>query len=94
MQVWYADDARAGGRLRYLRLWWDLLLFVGPSFGYFPNACKTWLLVKPDRLKEADMHFAGTGVRVTTDGRPCLGSPIGSKSCCDDFIATKVNEWV
>ena len=40
------------------------------------------------------MHFAGTGLRVTTDGRPYLGSPIGSKSWCDDFIATKVNEWV
>ena len=33
LQTWYADDAAAGGRLRALCLFWDLLIQHGPSYG-------------------------------------------------------------
>ena len=29
-----------------LRAWWDQVSSLGPSFGYFPNASKTWLVTK------------------------------------------------
>ena len=45
-QVWYADDGTALGSVRHLRNWWNELNSIGPSFGYFPNAVKTWLVVK------------------------------------------------
>ena len=45
-QVWYADDASGSGKLSHLRVWWDQLNFLGPKFGYYPNAAKTWLVVK------------------------------------------------
>ena len=35
-QVWYADDAAAGGKLRQLRNWWEELKEHGPKYGYFP----------------------------------------------------------
>ena len=38
-QVWFADDASAVGNLSDLR---GCLTKVGPDFGYFPNASKTW----------------------------------------------------
>ena len=62
MQAWYADDAAAGGRLRALRLFWDLLIQYGPSYGYFPKPCKTFLVIKPQLREEAALIFAGTGV--------------------------------
>ena len=46
-QVWYADDATAGGTLLHLKAWWTMLSSSGPSYGYFVNPGKTWLIVKP-----------------------------------------------
>ena len=49
-QTWFADEAAAGGRLKALRLFWDLLVQHGPSYGYFPKPAKTFLVVKrPER---------------------------------------------
>ena len=49
-QVWYADDATAGGQLQYLFNWWNQLLRCGPEYGYHANASKTWLVVKQEHL--------------------------------------------
>ena len=40
-QVWYADDAAAGGGLLHLRDWWSGLLSFGRHFGYHVNVAKT-----------------------------------------------------
>ena len=40
-QVWYADDAATCGKISALRMWWDQVSSLGPSFGYFSNAKKT-----------------------------------------------------
>ena len=47
-QVWYADDSAAGSKLEQLRTYWDLLVDIGPRYGYFPNSLKTHVLVKPN----------------------------------------------
>ena len=54
---WYADDASPGGSLGALHRWWHKLDTMGPEFGHHPNAGKTWLVVKPEHLKEAELHF-------------------------------------
>ena len=50
---WYADDASAEGKLDNLRSWWNKIQEVGPLFGYFPNAQKSWLLVNEEFLLDA-----------------------------------------
>ena len=45
-QVWYADDATASGELAKIRSWWERLVEIGPQYGYFPNASKTWMVGK------------------------------------------------
>ena len=42
-QAWYADDATAGGSLKQHQ-WWNRIVELGPDYGYFPNAMKTWLI--------------------------------------------------
>ena len=74
-QIWYADDAGATGLLIELRKWWDKLVEVGPPLGYFPEATKTWLVVKPHLEQKAQNIFDGTGVKITTEGKKYLGSP-------------------
>ena len=44
VQVWYADDGNAGGKLRLLKEWWDLLNRIGPQYGIFPKPTKTNLV--------------------------------------------------
>ena len=67
-QVLYADDSRTRGRFSSLHQWWDLLCKLGPGLGYFPNASKTWLVVKDRCHSEAMVTFAGTDVKLTSDG--------------------------
>lgn len=60
VQVWYADDASAAGALPHLRMWWESLLALGTKYGYFPNAAKTYLVVKEDMLETAAAIFNST----------------------------------
>ena len=78
-QVWFADDASAGGRLRRLREWWDTLLHIGPKSGYFPNAAKTHLLVKEEREADAIELFGNTDVIISCAGKRYLGGALGTK---------------
>ena len=48
-QVWFADDASAGGQLEHLKKM--NISQMGPEYGYYPNASKTWLVVKEVKQK-------------------------------------------
>jgi len=52
-QVWFADDATAGGCLEQLHEWWVKLNNLGPPFGYFPNPSKTCMA---DRERETSVN--------------------------------------
>ena len=92
-QVWFSDDAMAGGTLRGLHDWWCKLNDLGFMYGYFPNAAKTWLIVKPERLDEAKQQFAGTGVSITVEGKRHLGAALGSRAFTEAYITEKVESW-
>jgi len=62
--------------------WWDCLICQGPHFGYFPNAMKTCLVVKPQYLHKARALLQGTGVIITDAGKHHLGSALGT----DEFL--------
>jgi len=89
IQGWYADDAQAGGSLSALRQWWDLIVAEGPKYGYHANAAKTVLVVKPERLHDAECLFEGTGVRFS-DGARDLGGAIGSDAFAQKFLEEKI----
>ena len=38
--------------------------------------------------------LANTGVKITSEGRPYLGVPIGTDDFVESFVSTKVQEWV
>ena len=52
-QMWYADDALAYEELISIRDWLDLLLQLGPSYGYFPNPNKNYTVVHPSSVASA-----------------------------------------
>ena len=92
--MWYADDALAGGSLQNLRCWWDNLICLGPDFGYFPNAVKTCLIVKPQHLHKARALFWGIGVVITDAGKRHLGSALGTDEFLNSYVQNKVSKWV
>ena len=93
-QAWYADDATAGGSLKHLKDWWDRIVEFGPGYGYYPNATKTWLIVKEDHLEEAKAQFNNSGVSITTDGKRHLGAAVGTSQFVSGYVQHKVIEWV
>ena len=93
-QLWYADDASAGGSLCGLRSRWDRLVCLGPDYGYCPNAAKTCLIVKPTLLCQAKAIFHGSGVVITDSGKRHLGSAIGTPAFVEGFVQEKVATWV
>ena len=93
-QCWYADDATGAGALTDIRKWWDELLAAGPALGYYPNAKKRWLVVKSEKLKEANDVFAGTGINITTEGRKHLNAALGQRSYLEEYVGSEVKEWI
>ena len=68
-QIWYADDAAAGGLLTDLRECWDPL--------------KTWIIVKEDHLVDAKAAFQDTDIQFTTEGKRYLGAALGTRYFTD-----------
>ena len=92
--VWFTDDATGGGPLLALRSWWENLNKVGPSYGYYPNGSKTWLIVKLEEYGNATNVFSGTNVQISIQGKRHLGAALGSRSCVDTFTYGCVSDWI
>ncbi|XP_066926215.1 uncharacterized protein [Clytia hemisphaerica] len=90
----YADDVFGGGTIRGLKRLWDTIVKWGPKYGYFQQASKTWVIVKPQYLEEATEIFKDTNIKITTEGKKHLGAAIGSENFCEEFITDKVNTWI
>jgi hypothetical protein len=97
-QIWYADDGGAGGTLEGLRKWWEKIVQLGPDIGYFPNSKKTWLVIKPQYIVEAEVVFSGTGINITSEGpaggQRYLGAALGTPTFIEDYVTNKVKNWV
>ena len=94
-KIFYADDGSGASTLDSLSVWWNNLQKEGPLFGYFPNASKTWLIVKPELVERAvtlfpDINHYGN---ITTEGHVYLGSFIGTEAATRIFVKDKVEEW-
>ena len=95
VQVWYADDGNAGGRLRLLKEWWDLLNRIGPQYGVFPKPTKTNLVLKDSTLLPlAEELFGEYGVKITTEGNRQIGAVIGNEAFKHEFVTSKIEKWV
>ena len=93
VDVFYADDGNASGRLEDLKLWYSRLTEFGPSFGFTINPEKSFLLVKPEFESRAKSLFSETGMNVTTDGARHLGAAIGSEEFTQSYANDQVSHW-
>ena len=84
-QKWHADDGTAAGTIEKLLLFFKQLNKIGEGFGYFVNAPKCQLIVKPHTIEKAKHIFNNTNVQIV-DGARVLGSVIGSEAACQKFV--------
>ena len=89
-QAAFADDFAGCGKLHQLHTWWKKIEQFGPSLGYYPNALKSWLIVKSHCKTQADSIFADTKINITTEGRKYLGGYIGTSTSRDSYIKTLI----
>ena len=92
-QLWYANDASAGGTLPELREWFNLLCSHGPAFGYHLEPTKSFVVVTDRWKNDAAAIFGDLGIQVVT-GRRFLGDFIGSHCERDEYVMSKVRRWV
>ena len=69
------------------------MVHEGPSYGYFVNTSKTWLVIKEQYHEKATAVFASTGVKITSNGRPYLGAAIGTEEYVKRYVESKVRSW-
>ena len=89
----YADDFSAGGSIENLKHWWKVLCQLGPKFGYFPEASKCWLIVKPEAYNTALTAFQSTDIKITVDGKKHLGAMLGSTKYKESYVVEKTDQW-
>lgn len=92
-QIAFADDLLGAGKLRNLRDWWSQILIQGPRLGYYPNASKTWLVVKQEVVEQAKVIFRDTSINITCEGRKYLGGFIGTNTSRDEYAKDLVSNW-
>ena len=92
--VAYADDYVGAGNLQDLSKWWDNLTERRPCYGYYPNAVKSLLTVKPDKENVARELFNGTNIKITSTGACHLGATVGSEEFNEEYryVKMKVEE--
>ena len=90
----YADDITAAGKIIQLKHWWDTLCELGPKFGYYPEARKSWLIIKEHTREHANVIFKDTNIQISSEGQRHLGAVIGSVKYKHDYIQEKIDLWI
>ena len=55
---------------------------------------KSWLIIKPEVEGKAKTIFHGSGVQITTEGKRHLGASLGSTKYKEEYLSSKVDEWI
>ena len=96
LQMWYADDASAGGCINKLIEWYRLFITRGPDFGYFPEPSKSIVVVRPEDIESAkrmlEEAFPTNCPKVLTDQR-LLGGHLGSIAGKRRYVSENVDKW-
>ena len=92
--VAYADNFAAGGTVKDLKYWWETLCELGLRFGCYPEASKTWLIVKNFFYDIANTTFKSTKTNVTSNGKRHLRAVVSSRSYKEDYMNKKIDQLI
>ena len=94
-EVAFADDFTVAGKLSNVKDYWSQLTSIGPKYGYFPKASKSYLIIKEDQLPNATALFDNSDVNIAV----CiflslsLGAIVASGSYNREYVHELVKDW-
>ena len=88
-EVAFADDSTVPGNIKEVKRYWELLVRVGPKYGYYPKPSKYHLILKEEHLDKAKFIFKGSEVKITKSGQRHLGAAIESTEFKREYIHGK-----
>ena len=95
MQPWYADDAAMMGKANAVGGCFQLLMKIGPDFGYHPEPAKSFYICPLADELEAKAAFASMDLPVKfCRGHRYVGGFVGSKAMRDRWVEPMVEQWV
>jgi len=92
-EVAFADDLTAAGKVEEIKAYWDILIDMGPKYGYHPKPSKSHLIVKEKYLELAKQTFCASEIKITISGQRHLGAAIGSGDYRSTYIKSMINTW-
>ena len=67
---------------------------LGPIFGYYPEASKSWLNVKEKAKQHTFTVFKDTAIKITAEGQRHLGAVTGSSKYKREYVQNKIDELI
>ena len=89
----YADDVTAAKRIIQLKNWWKTLCTLSPKFGYYPEASKSWLILKEKAKQRAFTVFKDIEIKITTEGQRHL-VVIRSSKYKREYVQKNIGELI
>ena len=89
----FADDLTSAGKLEEIKIWWDTIMTAGPKYGYYPKPSKSFLIVKQHYKEYTERIFAGSNIKITTEGARHLGAVLGDISFKEEYLRNEVQSW-
>ena len=71
-----------------------MLSTLGPDFGYFSNGKERWIIAKPNKKDSVKEIFKETVINIAVKAKIHLVAAISSREYQEDYICTKVSDWV
>ena len=90
-EVAFADDLAVAGKIEKIKQCWELLLRVGPKYGYYPKPSKSHLIMKEEHSGRSKFIFKGSEVKIAKSSQRHLGAAVGSKKFKREYIKSMVN---
>ena len=75
---------------------YDKIIPIGTSYGYKPNPSKCKVVVHPNQVAEAENYFNGChqySFKISVEEH-YLGGFVGTNEARDNFVKSKVEDWV
>jgi len=91
--AWYADDSAVAGSWTHISHHFHHLQQLGSTYGYFPEASKSVIVVSPSHQSAAQALCSILGVKVCTS-HCYLGSFLGKPTKLDSRLLPKIDHWL
>ena len=82
----------AAGPIDQLKKWWDELRRLGPKFGFYPEGCKSWLVIRKTAKGRAESIFKLINIKITTEGKRYLGAAIDTTNYRQNYMKEKLQQ--